>query len=95
MSISSNIRSMLINLVEKLGLTRQDETKQVDGGDHLDKAKSISFTDMMTSSLANLQCQSFTLPIGGDNLRAMWLDAIADDFVNLKLATTVQTTCCC
>lgn len=81
---------MLTYVAGKLGLTVQDKNERINQSDYLQKSTNISFTDMMTSSLADLQCMSFTLPIEGGSERAKWLNEVADDFVGLKMNSTVQ-----
>ena len=90
--MATSIRDMLLNIATKLGLTAQDSRRINPKQDAAPGEDGLSFVDMMTGSLADLLTLQFSLPIQGDSERAMRLNKIADDYVGIKFAHTVQET---
>jgi hypothetical protein len=87
-----SFKNLLQNLADYLNKKVQGDTPHSAYRDWHDKSHDISIEDMVTSSLANLMCLFFKMPVAGGNARARWLDELSTDYCNDKLQRVVQST---
>lgn len=83
MSLKSMAYNKIRTFAQKLGLSVQDgpERKPIAG---------LSARDMMTIKLSNMVTTQFSLPVSGDNQRALWLDGLADGFARDRLSMAIK-----
>lgn len=85
------IRSILAKLADWLGLKVQGETPVSYESDVYDKQLGLSIVDNISSNITPMVVMDYKWEVRGDSERAVYLDGMAERFVNKTLAKSVQT----
>lgn len=80
--------SLFDKIAARLNMSVQSSTQSQRYRDYLMKGDSYSIESEISEALADLMTMFSSMPIAGENERARWLDAVADDFFRNKAKTT-------
>lgn len=78
-------------IAASLDKTVQSYTQSQRYRDYQDKGSTYSIESEISETLADLMLLFSSMPISGDNMRAKWLDSLADDFFQTKAKSVVST----